>query len=253
MLRLLVLLLVLGNAGYFVWARGLLAPYGFAPTVQTEPQRLSQQIRPEALRILSPLEARQFEISPPVIPAPLPSAMSSAPAASTSTVASPTTTVATASVSTVSSQTQCLQAGLFNEGQTAALRTRLQTALPAGSWVLESSIEPAGWMVYMGKYNSVDAVTKKKGELRQLGVAFDALNNASLEPGLSLGIFTSQSEADAELVRIARRGVRTAKVIQAQGELRGQKVRFPAVDASLKARLETLKPQLAGKALLACR
>ena len=105
----------------------------------------------------------------------------------------------------------------------------------------------------MGKYNSVDAVTKKKGELRQLGVAFDALNNASLEPGLSLGIFTSQSEADAELVRIARRGVRTAKVIQAQGELRGQKVRFPAVDASLKARLETLKPQLAGKALLACR
>lgn len=248
MLRLLVLLLVLGNAGYFAWTRGLLAPYGFAPAVQSEPQRLTQQIRPEALRILSPLEARQFEVAPAAATVLSPAAVSSASGASSSTVASPTATALTAL-----SPTQCLQAGLFNEEQTAVLRTRLQTTLPAGSWVLESSVEPARWMVYMGKYNSLDVVTKKKSELRQLGVAFDALNNASLEPGLSLGIFTSQPEADAELARITRRGVRTAKVIQAQAESRGQKVRFAAVDAGLKAQLEAVKPQLAGKALLACR
>ncbi len=252
MLRMLVLLLLLGNAGYFAWTRGLLAPYGFAPAVQTEPQRLAQQIRPEALRILSPLEARQFEISPAAATLPSAAGVSSESVASTSTAASPTATFVTASA-LASSPTQCLQAGLFNEEQTAILRARLQTALPAGSWVLESSVEPARWMVYMGKYNSVDALTKKKSELRQLGVAFDALNNASLEPGLSLGIFTSQPEAEAELGRIARRGVRTAKVIQAQAELRGQKVRFAAVDVNLKAQLEAIKPQLAGKTLLACK
>lgn len=251
MLRLLVLLLVLGNAGYFAWTSGLLTAYGFSPAVQSEPQRLTQQIRPEALRILSPLEARQFEAagSDPASA----SVSSASSAAATSTIASPTATAVAVSAVTVSSPTQCLQAGLFNEEQTAVLRSRLQTALPAGSWILESSVEPPRWMVYMGKYSSTDAVTKKKGELRQLGVAFDALNNSSLEPGLSLGIFTSQSDADAELARIARRGVRTAKVIQAQAEVRGQKVRFAAVDASLRAQLETVKPLLAGKALLACR
>ncbi|MBC7610345.1 MAG: SPOR domain-containing protein [Polaromonas sp.] len=252
MLRLLVLLLVLGNAGYFAWTRGLLAPYGFAPAVQSEPQRLAQQIRPESLRILSPLEARRLE-GAPAVAATVPAASSSVPGGSTSTDATPTATAGTTSSLAASSATQCLQAGLFNEEQTAVLRTRLQNTLPAGSWVLESSVEPARWMVYMGKYNSVDAVSKKKSELRQLGVAFDTLNNASLEPGLSLGIFTSQPEADAELVRIAKRGVRTAKVIQAQAELRGQKVRFAAVDASLKVQLENIKSQLGGKTLLACK
>jgi len=39
MLRLLVLLLVLANAGYFAWSQGLLAAWGFAPAATGEPQR----------------------------------------------------------------------------------------------------------------------------------------------------------------------------------------------------------------------
>jgi hypothetical protein len=61
MLRALVLALLLANAGYFAWTRGLLADYGFAPAAQSEPQRLTQQIRPEAMRLLTAEEARQFE------------------------------------------------------------------------------------------------------------------------------------------------------------------------------------------------
>ncbi len=228
MLRLLVLLLVLGNAGYFAWTKGLLAPYGFTPASQSEPQRLAQQIRPEALRILTPVEARQLDTGTPAFSVPTPA----------------TTTAAVSS--------ECLQAGLFNEEQTALLRTRLQSALPAGSWVLESSVEPIRWMVYMGKYSSADAVAKKRGELRALGVLFEALNNAALEPGLSLGRFDSQPEADAALAGIAKRGVRTAKVVQERAESRGQKLRLAAVDAALRVQLETIKPQLAGKALQAC-
>lgn len=52
MLRLLVLLLVLANAGYFAWSQGLLGAWGFEPAATGEPQRLRQQINPEALRIL---------------------------------------------------------------------------------------------------------------------------------------------------------------------------------------------------------
>jgi hypothetical protein len=64
MLRALVLALLLANAGYFAWTRGLLADYGFAPAAQSEPQRLTQQIRPEAMRLLSPEEVRQLEANP---------------------------------------------------------------------------------------------------------------------------------------------------------------------------------------------
>ncbi len=226
MLRLLVLLLLLANGAYFAWSKGLLAAYGLAPASQSEPQRLEQQIRPEAIRILS---------------------TPGAATTSTSVVASAILAAASASPA------ECLQVGIFNEEQTVVLRERLQSVLPVGSWVLESAVEPARWMVYMGKYSSAEALAKKRDELRQMRVSFEALNNPALEPGLSLGTFTSQLDANAELERIVKRGVRTAKVIQQQLELRGQKLRLPAVNASLRPKLDELKPQLAGKSLLACQ
>ena len=239
MLRLLLLLLILANAAYFAWAHGTLAAYGFAPVSQSEPQRMTQQIKPEAMRLLPrPAKAANKDQSPP--------ADSSLPANSTS--------VNAAKVAAAEAQagTQCLQAGLFTELQTTALRTALQSALPAGSWVLESSVEPARWMVYMGKYSDPEALDKKRNELRQRSVSFEPLNNPALEPGLSLGSFLSQDDANAELARIAIRGVKTARVIQSRPEVRGQKLRLAAVDASLRAQLDSLKPRLLGKVLQPC-
>ena len=61
MLRLTVLALVLANGLYLAWSQGLLQSWGAAPTQQSEPQRLGQQIRPEALRLLNTDEARRVE------------------------------------------------------------------------------------------------------------------------------------------------------------------------------------------------
>lgn len=253
MLRLLVLALLLANAGYFAWTKDLLAPYGFAPATQSEPQRLTQQIRPEAMRILTPPAT-------PALPAFTPAPPTTPAVSTTSTVSSlasamETSASAAASVTLVavaSGPTECLQAGLFNEEQTAVLRDRLQSVLPTGSWVLESSVEQARWIVYMGKYNSPDALAKKRGELRALRVSFEPLDNPVLEPGLSLGNFSSKADADAEMARISKRGVHTAKVIQTRQEARGQKLRLPAVTAVLRPQLEALKPQMAGKPLQTC-
>lgn len=222
MLRLTVLLLVLANAGYYAWWHGLLAAYGFAPTSQSEPQRLAQQIKPEALRILTPAEARQLENAAPALSA------------------------------AVASATECLQVGLFNEEQALVLRNRLVSVLPAGSWVLESTVDPGRWLVYMGKYSSAEALDKKKAELRGMGVSFDALTSPALEPGLSLGNFKTHAEADTELARIAKKGVKTAKVIQERAEQRGQKLKLSAVDAALRSQLDSIAPQLAGKAFQPC-
>ena len=223
MLRLLALLLILANAGYYAFSQGLLAAYGLAPATQTEPQRMAQQIKPEALRILDPQEIAQLESATP----------------SARAVANP-------------SATECLQVGIFNEEQTMVLRERLVSTLPQDSWVIESALVPARWLVYMGKYNSDEAVLKKRSELRGLGVSFEAMNNASLEPGLSLGNFKTQLEAQAELARIAKKGIKTAKVIQERAEQRGQRLKLPAVNTALRRQLDAIKPQLAGKALQPC-
>lgn len=218
MLRRLALLLVLANAAYFAWSQGLLSAWGLAPAQQAEPQRLAQQLRPEALRILNPDELRRLDAAAP--------AAAKAP--------------------------ECLQAGLYDDKQAAALRQAL-AALPRGAWSLDSVVEPARWIVYMGHYPDADTVNKKKAELRLRNVTFETVANPSLEPGLSLGGFESQAAAEQQLSHLAERGVRTARVVQERAELSGQLLRLPAVDEGLRTRLDELKAALAGKALRPCR
>jgi hypothetical protein len=218
MLRLFVLLLALLNAGYFAWSAGLLRDWGFAPQQQSEPQRLQQQIKPQALRLLSPEETRRQEAAVPPPKAP-----------------------------------ECLMAGLFDDQQVPGLRGALEKNLPEGSWSLESAVEPARWIVYMGTYANADAVARKKQELRQFGVPFEALTKSSLEPGLSLGGHPTQAAANAAMADLSKRGVRTARVVQERAEQRGQMLRLASVDEALRGRLEALKPQLGDKPLHSCK
>ncbi|MDI1244586.1 MAG: hypothetical protein PSV24_04200 [Rhodoferax sp.] len=100
MLRAFVCLLLLLNVLYGSWAQGWLQPYGFGPTPQREPQRLTQQIHPEAMTLLSPDEAKREPLRGP------------------------------------SDNTVCLQSGALDAAQAEAVRRLLQTSWPAESWLL---------------------------------------------------------------------------------------------------------------------
>lgn len=132
MLRLAVLLLLLANAGYFAWAQGLLAPWGMAPAQQAEPHRLAQQIKPQALRIVTGADAPGID------------AAGAAPGAKAG---------------------ECLMAGVFDEPQVASLRRALES-WPAGSWSLESAIEAelSGQMLKLPAIN--DALRPRLEELK---------------------------------------------------------------------------------------
>lgn len=219
MLRLVVLLLVLLNAAYYAWSHGLLRAYGWAPAEQSEPQRLEQQLRPQAIRILPPEEGRKAEqvaLTPPRPP-------------------------------------ECLQAGLFDEGQTETLRKVLESLLPSAAWTLETSVEPARWIVYMGKFPNAAALDRKKTELDKMKLRLQPLENTELQLGLSLGRFETQAQAQAELNALQKRGVRTARVVQERGELRQSLLRIPAADEAMKPKLEELKPALGDKSLRSCK
>jgi hypothetical protein len=218
MLRLIVLLLLLANGLFYAWSQGLLLAWGVGPAQQAEPQRLQQQIRPESVRVLPTDELRRIEAQ--VAQAPQPP--------------------------------ECLLTPMLEEAQVATLRTTLEN-WPTGSWTLEPVTEPARWIIYMGPYPGVEQVARKRAELRQLGISFEALTNPALEPGLSLGTYPSEAAATQQLEGLAERGVRTARVQQERPAQSGLRLTLPAVDDNLRPRLDELKAVLSTKPLRPCR
>jgi hypothetical protein len=219
MLRFLVLLLLLANGAYFAWVGGHLASLGLAPAVQTEPQRLQAQIKPEAIRLLNPTEAKRVETLA-AAPAPKPA--------------------------------ECLQSVLLSDAQASALRTAA-ASLPANAWSLGEAIEPARWIIYMGKYANAEALAKKKTELRDLGISPESLKNSTLEPGLSLGAFSTQAQANEAMAAFAKRGVRTGRVVQELPERKGQIFKLPVVDEALRSQLDGIKSAVGAGGLSVCK
>jgi hypothetical protein len=218
MLRALALFLLLLNGIYFAWGQGWLLAYGFGPTPQHEPHRLAQQIKPEAIEIISEQEAT-------LAPVPVPAVQANA---------------------------VCLQSALFDTARAEALRPVLAAALPPQTWTLEAVATPERWIIYMGKYANVSELAKKRAQLANLRLTFEPLSNPALAPGLSLGAFASQAQADAALEALAQRGVRTARVVQELAAGQAYRLRLPAVDEVLQKQLPPVRAALAGLALLPC-
>jgi len=217
MLRLVLLVLLLANGAFFAWSQGLLRPWGLAPAEQREPHRLTTQIQPEAVRVLPAEESRRLEAAQ----------AGNRPA-------------------------ECLQAGPLDEALVEPVR-RVLAGWPQAAWSLEAVDQPPRWVVYMGKYPNAESVERKKAELRQIGVAFESLANAELEPGLSLGGFATQAQAVMHLERLAIRGVRTARVVQERAEARGHRLTLAAIDEGQRGRLDELRAVLNGHSLRPCR
>jgi len=214
--RTFALMLLLLNAGYWAWGEGWLLPYGFGPAPQREPQRLAQQIHPQAITILSAAEG----MPPPVAAAP--------------------------------EFPVCLQSGLMSQAQADAVRSLLLASWPPESWLFQEVATPARWIVYMGKYASQEELAKRRAALDYLELHTEPLTNAALAPGLSLGAYQSQAQADAALQVLRRRGVKAARVVQEQAAGQSFRLRLPALDAALQAQLPELSAVLPNGALESC-
>ena len=70
---------------------------------------------------------------------------------------------------------------------------------------------------------------------------------------MSLGGFETQTAAQTALTALGRGGVRTARVVLERAQVKGSVLRIAAADEALHARLDELKPALAGKSWLACQ
>lgn len=129
MARLALLVLLLANLGYFAWSHGWLREAGLAPDRQREPQRIAQQIRPEALQIVGRGSDAVAESEP--------------------------TTAATANAPAAA---ECMQAGPFDEAEAATLETALERILTRDRWRLEPTRREARRRLVL----DVDAVLREK-------------------------------------------------------------------------------------------
>ncbi|MDR0225170.1 MAG: SPOR domain-containing protein [Burkholderiaceae bacterium] len=233
MLRIAFLLLVLANAGYYLWGHGQLASLGLAPSPQSEPERLAQQIHPEALSLLTAEPA----------PQPAPESQSVAE----TTPPAPTTPAGNGQ------PTSCLMASGIEERYADALRRGLQAQVASDQWDLSSNHQPGRWMVYMGKFPDADFLERKRAELRSRKIDFDRAGGA-LEPGLSLGRFSSEEAATRELTNLARQGVRTARVVQERPDVTLYTLRLPQATAALRSQVEAMggKAAFEGKPFRPC-
>lgn len=285
MLRLIVLLLFIANLAFYGWTQGWLdawLPHGPA---HEGPQRQARQVHPERVRVM-PLTAAASEPagaeqasdvapSPAASPADGASAAAQAASAAASVPVNGTppgagasanpaaalppaagdTSVAAAGMARVAAGAACLEAGPYNTAERDQVEARLRSALSSTAWTVQTVERPGSWLLYMGPYPDSDLMARKKDELRKLGIAFqDQRSPPTLSPGLGLGRFDDRRAADAALLRLTDRGVRSARVITLRAPQPGYVLRFARADAALRTGLAELgAPAFLGRAPQSCK
>lgn len=208
MLRAVVLALLVANLAFYAWTQGWLDNVvGTRAIGDREPERLTRQVRPEVLRILSAgsgLDTSAAAASPPTL--------------------------------------ACLEAGPFTDAELSAAQTVAQSALPGTPLVDVKVDKPGSWIVYMGRYATREALTKKEDELKRRKTPYEEVREpAALAPGLSLGRFDERAAASKALDAFSEQGVRTARVVELAPASSSHVLRIEKADATLAAQAAGVK------------
>jgi hypothetical protein len=174
-MRLLALLLLLANAALFAWAR-------YGPHLGSlESHLLSQQINPEAVRLLTPPQAASFDART-MAGAPRPGA--------------------------------CVEWGAFNRADVPRAQSALEDVAATARITERRVDESAGWWVYIPPQENRQAANQKVAELKRLGVDdyFVVQEESRFRFAVSLGLFRTEQAANIQLEQLRARGVRTALV-----------------------------------------
>jgi hypothetical protein len=215
-MRVVLIVLLVANLGFFAWTQGWLdGVVGVRADGGREPERLARQVHPELIRTLSPAE------------------VAASGAAKSSTEAQNAEAAAA-----------CLQAGPFTPAEIGAAEAALQAALPASGPARYANLkteQPGTWLVYLGRFASLDAVRQKEEELARIHVDYEELlEPPELAPGLALGRFDSKAGAEAGLARLVQRGLRTGRVTVLTPPGAVHSLRIEHADAALQAQLAAL-------------
>jgi hypothetical protein len=216
-LRRFALLMLAANLAFFAWTQGWLDDIvGLRAAGDREPQRLSRQVKPDSVTVLSP-DAAASATAPAAAARPNAAAAAEAP-------------------------TTCLEAGPFAAADVAAALAAAQTVVGADRIAEQRTDKPGRWIVYLGQYLVRDDLLKKADELKKLGVEYLEVRGApELEPGLQLGYYSERANAERALEQFGKQGVRGARIVQTVPPGSSSMLRIERTPQNLVAPLTTLK------------
>ena len=186
-MRVTALLLLLANVAFLAWA--LYAP----EPGNVEPQLIAQQLKPDAIHLLSDQQVAAMEVKKPEEPA------KADEPAKAEEPAKPAV---------------CLEWGAFPSADVAKAREAL-TSVVSGVRITERQAEEAtGWWVVIPPLANRQAALQKVAELKRLGIDeyFIVQDDTRFRFAISLGIFRTEEAAQKRLEQLQGRGVRAARV-----------------------------------------
>lgn len=208
-MRVLFFLLILVNLMFYGWHAGYLGP---TDVRGGEVERLTMQIAPEKIRILTPEEARRI------------------------------------TEAGKARQSACVEWGTF-PAQEAEKASEALAALNLGSRLVTRTVEEtAGWWVFLPPQGNKPNADKKVDELKRLGVTdfFIVQEDGSNKFAISLGVFRSEDAAKNYLAAVAAKGVKTARADQRETRVQKTIFRLNGLDETASAKFDALKKDFPG-------
>jgi len=203
MLRLLLVLLLAANAAFFAWTQGWLdSVTGLRAQGDREPERLQQQLHPEALTLVSPQTARALQ------------------------------TRACLELGPVEGDDALrgLQAQLDKAG------------VAPGEWQDIASEVAGVWAVATIKFPNKEFQTRKEETYKRLKISYEYLNGPADEmPSMLLSRHASEKAAADQVEALSQRALKGLRVLPLQAPKALHLLRFAQADGGLQARLAAIK------------
>ncbi len=146
-------------------------------------------------------------------------------------------------VTPVISSAPCFESGPYSSSELAQAELALAGVAPVGAWVTQRQERKGLWVVYLGPFPDVDALSKKEPDLRRAKIAYEVIRDrGDLDIGFVLGRFARLEEANEALGKLAdQASIRNATVVNLVQPASVHVVRVQGPSPALAQRLTTLE------------
>jgi hypothetical protein len=195
------------NAALFAYGQGYL---GTGNAAEHEPARLKRQFNTPKLVVLTAEQAAAAAKA-----APAPTAPGDSPVAE-ATAPEPAAPAPTPAPAAPPAALACLDVGSFTVNGARRFEARL-AAFDLGERQSRQTVQGqdiSSWLVNIPPQGSKEAADRKAAELRNLGITnfFIVRDDSPMKFAISLGMFKSESSAQALLAQLGKQGVHTARI-----------------------------------------
>ena len=251
MLRFAFWSLLFLNAALFAYAQGLL---GTSKSYEHEPARLKRQFNTAKMTLLTreQAEAAAKAATPPggAAVAGAASAAASAPATVAANAVTPVAAPAAAPAFA------CTEIGPLDANDARRFEARL-AALDLGDRQSRQTVQAqdvTSWLVHIPSQGSKEAADRKAAELRNLGVTnfYVMQGDSPLKYAISLGVFKTESGAEALLAQLGNQGVHTARIAPRGPQTVHYVYRVRGLDAATRKRIEGYAERYDGADVKSC-